>query len=158
MSPTLTLTAVVELAREVADEVAAPLAKTIDEEGRWPAEAMRALLDARLGGLVVPQDARGLGQGLFALTRVCEELAKACGATAICYGMHSVAAAVIAAKATPDQRERFLEPIARGEHLTTLALSEAGTGVHFYIPEAVHGVRGEDSYTSRGGVLCRRRD
>ena len=29
---------------------------------------------------------------------------------------------------------RIVEPIARGEHLTTLALSEPGTGIHLYLP------------------------
>jgi alkylation response protein AidB-like acyl-CoA dehydrogenase len=50
--------------------------------------------------------------------------------------MHCVGAAVVAAKATAEQAERYLEPMARGEHLTTLALSEPGTGAHFYIPQA----------------------
>jgi alkylation response protein AidB-like acyl-CoA dehydrogenase len=50
--------------------------------------------------------------------------------------MHCVGAAVIAEKATPDQQEQYVEPIARGDHLTTLALSEPGTGIHFYFPQA----------------------
>jgi alkylation response protein AidB-like acyl-CoA dehydrogenase len=53
----------------------------------------------------------------------------------MCFGMHSVATAVIAAKVTPDQADRFLAPIAEGRHLTTLALSETGTGAHFYLPQ-----------------------
>ncbi|MFN7134044.1 MAG: acyl-CoA dehydrogenase family protein, partial [Myxococcales bacterium] len=51
----------------------------------------------------------------------------------------------IAARATPVQQQRYLAPICRGEHLTTLALSEPGTGVHFYFPRA--------SITREGGRL-----
>ena len=42
---------------------------------------------------------------------------------------------MIATKATPDQESRYLRPIAAGEHVTTLALSEPGTGVNFYMPQ-----------------------
>jgi len=51
------------------------------------------------------------------------------------WGMHHVGAAVISAKATSEQRQQYLDPIVAGTHLTTLALSEPGTGSHFYIPE-----------------------
>jgi alkylation response protein AidB-like acyl-CoA dehydrogenase len=72
--------------------------------------------------------------------------------------MHFVGSAVLAARATPSQRERYLVPISRGEHLTTLALSEPGTGVHFYLPEtrisAVDGgyeLTGIKSFVTSGG-------
>ncbi|WP_281252306.1 acyl-CoA dehydrogenase family protein [Granulicella rosea] len=50
--------------------------------------------------------------------------------------MHVIATAVIAAKATREQELRLLVPIAKGEHITTLALSESGSGVHFYLPRS----------------------
>ena len=80
-----------------------------------------------------------------------------CASTAICYGMHSVATAVLAAKATDQQTEQFLAPIAAGKHLTTLALSEAGTGSQIWIPQTrasrrEGGVRidGEKSFVTNG--------
>ncbi len=88
-----------------------------------------------MGGLVIPVEKGGLGQGLLALAQACERLARECAATAICFGMHCVASAVIAAKATPEQDERYVRAIVAGEHLTTLALSEPGSGSHFYFPE-----------------------
>lgn len=96
---------------------------------------MRALQDAELGGLVVPEHAGGLGLGLSALVQVCEVLGRECASAALCFGMHCVASAVIAAKATDEQAEAYLGPIVRGEHLTTLALSEPGTGSHFWLPQ-----------------------
>lgn len=132
---TLTLEEVARRTREVAAAVVLPGAERTDREARWPAESFAALLAAGLGGLVVPRTQGGLGMGMSGLARVCEELGKACPSTAISFGMHHVASAVLAAKATPEQQERFVEPITRGEHLTTLALSEAGTGAHFYLPE-----------------------
>jgi alkylation response protein AidB-like acyl-CoA dehydrogenase len=107
----------------------------VDRESRWPEASLRALQQAGLGGLVVSRELGGMGGGLLAMARVCESLAETCPSTALCLGMHLVAAAVIGAKATADQKERYLTPIAAGRHLTTLALSEPGTGAHFYFPQ-----------------------
>jgi alkylation response protein AidB-like acyl-CoA dehydrogenase len=120
----------------VCSEVTGPQAAEVDRDARWPVESLSALQKAGIGGLTVPEASGGLGHGLLALVQVCELLGRECVSTALCLGMHCVGAAVIAAKATPDQQERYLEPIARGDHLTTLALSEPGTGIHFYFPQA----------------------
>lgn len=142
--------------REIAARVAAPRAELTDS-GVWPEEALRALQDAGLGGLVAPAEVGGAGLGLRALAEVCETLASACASTAICYGMHQVATAVIAAKATPWQREQLLAPIAAGAHLTTLALSEPGTGAQFWLPQTNltrtgdgFSVTGEKSFVTSG--------
>jgi alkylation response protein AidB-like acyl-CoA dehydrogenase len=73
--------------------------------------------------------------------------------------MHCVASAVIAAKATPHHRERYLGPIVRGEHVTTLAFSEPGSGAHFYMPETrmversleEYALDGEKTFVTNGG-------
>lgn len=145
--------------RTVVEDVIAPDAERVDQEANWPEAGIRALQAAGLGGLVVPQQYGGLGFGLFGLIRVCEEISKACPSTALCFGMHCVGSAVISAKATADHHARYLEPINRGEHLTTLALSEPGTGSHFYFPQAElkrdtfggYHLRGQKSFVTNGG-------
>jgi len=127
---------VLDRVRTVCSEISGPRAAEVDSDARWPAESLRALQKAGIGGLTVPEASGGLGQGLLSLVQVCELLGRECPSTALCLGMHGVGAAVIAAKASPHQQERYLEPIARGDHLTTLALSESGTGIHLYFPQA----------------------
>ncbi|MFD1832654.1 acyl-CoA dehydrogenase family protein [Streptomyces desertarenae] len=126
------LGAAVALAREIAEETLAPRAADVDAAQRWPEEGVRAL-QSHLGGLVVPEHSGGMGHGLLAVAQVGEVTGRACASTSICFGMHLVASAVIAAKADDRQSKRYLEPIAAGEHLTTLALSEPGTG-EFWLP------------------------
>ncbi len=154
-APVASVPEAVARAREVAVEIAAPQAEVTDS-GVWPEQAMRAL-QASLGGLVVPREDGGAGLGLRALAGVCETLGEACASTALCFGMHNVATAVIAAKPTERQRKEFLEPIAAGEHLTTLALSEPGTGAEFWLPQTrltseADGwlVNGEKSFVTNG--------
>lgn len=139
----------VRLAEEVSATHIAPLAETVDREARWPAHAFRALSDAGLMGLQVPKRLGGHGQGLLALGRVVEAIAQACPSSALCFGMHCVGSAVIAAKATKDQEERYLRPIAEGRHITTLALSESGAGAYFYLPQTKLGNAG-DAYLVDG--------
>lgn len=154
-APVASVQEAVARAREVARGIAGPRAEQTDS-GIWPEDALRAL-QASLGGLVVPREDGGAGLGLRALVGVCETLGEACASTAICFGMHNVAAAVIGAKPTPRQRKEFLRPIAAGEHLTTLALSEPGTGAEFWLPQTEltsHGdgwlVNGEKSFVTNG--------
>lgn len=71
----------------------------------------------------------------MALTVLSEAIARGCGSSALCYAMHCVGTAVIAAKATKRHEDRYLVPIADGRHVTTLALSESGTGARFYLPQ-----------------------
>lgn len=129
------LSTILPRVQEIASEVVGPLSSDTDALARWPEVGLRAMQDAGFGGLVVPEKFGGKGCGLFALTRVCETLGRECASTAICFGMHSVGSSVIAANATPDQQARYLDPICAGKHITTLSLSEAGTGSHFYLPQ-----------------------
>lgn len=148
-----------EAARKVADSILTRDAVEVDRDAQWPERGIRALQEAGLGGLLVPTSLGGVGQGLRGLLQVCEELGARCPSTSLAFGMHCVGSAVIAARATPEQEEAFLAPIARGEHLTTLALSEAGTGAHFYFPQArirgndhdTYVINGQKSFVTNGG-------
>lgn len=129
---------VIEL-RAVAEEVVADTvameSERVDRDAVWPERSLRALAKKGLTGLHVPTRLGGHGQGLLALAAITETIAKACPSTALCFGMHCVGTAVIAAKATGDHEDRYLRPIAQGRHLTTLSLSESGTGSHFYFSQ-----------------------
>ncbi|MBA2722201.1 MAG: acyl-CoA/acyl-ACP dehydrogenase [Methylibium sp.] len=147
-------------ASAVAADVLLPTAEHTDATGEWPKAAMQALAKQRLTGLTVPKCLGGHGQGLVALAAVTEVLGQACAATAMCYGMHCVATAVIAAKSTAHHDARYLRPIAQGDHLTTLALSESGTGSNFFLPQTVleregngYRLRGTKQFVTNGGAV-----
>jgi isovaleryl-CoA dehydrogenase len=146
------------MANEIAATVIRPNAEEEDRDARWPGPAMGALAESGLLGLNVPEELGGHGFGLGGLVAISEVLARESPSTALCFAMHCVGTAVIAAKATDFQKERYLVPIARGEHITTLALSEPGTGSNFYLPQTAltrEGddflVRGTKSFVTNGG-------
>jgi alkylation response protein AidB-like acyl-CoA dehydrogenase len=152
------LLALQSLAADVAAKDLLPSCAKVDREGVWPNEGMAAIARSGLTGLHIPRRLGGMEQGLLALAIVTEELGSACSSTAMCFGMHSVAAKVLAAKATPDQEERFLVPIAQGRHITSLALSEPATGSHFFLPQSQfahkgdrYSIDGHKSFVTSGG-------
>jgi isovaleryl-CoA dehydrogenase len=145
-------------ATEITQTIVARNVEREDSGGHWPAPAMRALADAGLMGLHVPERLGGHGLGLAGLVAISETLAQESPSTALCYAMHCVGTAVIAAKATDHHASAYLEPIARGEHITTLALSEPGTGAFFWLPQTTisddgNGFRvdGSKSFVTNGG-------
>jgi len=127
--------ALIEKTQDLVERTLKPNARAIDRERRFPAENLRALAGPGLMGLMVPVAHGGLGGSLGDLVRVEEEIGRGCASTAMCFLMHCCGVATIAAKASPEQGERWLRPAARGELLATLAFSERGTGAHFYQPE-----------------------
>ncbi|HEY0140455.1 MAG TPA: acyl-CoA dehydrogenase family protein [Thermoanaerobaculia bacterium] len=138
------LTTLRETAQQIATTIAAPRAAEVDTERIWPEHTLRALGEAGLLGLHVPEDLGGRGEGMLALAMLTEVLGQACSSSAICYGMHCVATATIAAKPSAWHEERYLQPIAAGKHITTLSLSEPGTGVHFYVSSTALEADGDD--------------
>lgn len=123
-------------ARRIAREVQAPRAAEEDAAGEWPEAGMRALQEAGLMGLQVPVRLGGHGLGMEALVAISEALAAESPSLGLCFAMHCVGTACIAAKATAYHQDAYLVPIAQGRHITTLALSEPGSGAEFYIPQA----------------------
>lgn len=129
-------TGYLDIARDVAQNVTAAHVTADDIDARWPAETIRALAEAGVTGLMAPRSVGGLEAGMQGLVAVAEILASESASAGLCFAMHCVGTAVIAAKATPDQRDRYLVPIAQGKHITTLAVSEPGTGAFFYYPQS----------------------
>lgn len=147
-----------QTAADISRHVLAEECEAVDRSGQWPERSLRALAEAGLMALHVPEHLGGHDKGLLALAVVTEELGRNCSSTAMCFGMHSVATKVLATKATPFQEEKFLRPIARGEHITSLALSEPGTGAFFFIPRMKFSAEGDDivlegekSFVTSGG-------
>lgn len=128
-----------ELAR-VITEVVEPAARQVDREGKFPRGAVEALGKAGLLGLTVPSDAGGGGGGLAEAADVVEQVARACGSTAMVLLMHYSAVAALTAHGPRE----VLAEIAAGRHLSTLAFSESGSRSHFWAPVSSARVDGEE--------------
>ncbi len=115
---------------KVVAEVVAPRAVEIDRDALFPSEAIDALGEAGLLGLVSAPDVGGMGEGFRAATFVVRELAAHCASTAMVVMMHYAATAVIEANGPVEVRQAT----SRGDYLATLAFSEFGSRSHFWAP------------------------
>ncbi len=115
-------------------EALAPRADETDQARRFPRENLKALGAAGVLGLLIPQAYGGSGGTIAEMARALEMEARGCASTAMVTLMHFCAMATITAKGSEELKQSVLPRAARGEHLGTLAFSEAGSGGHFYMP------------------------
>jgi len=154
---TSTTMSLVDLVRDIARERIAPGAAAVDAERAFPRAAIDALAEQGTLGLMVPEAAGGAGGGLSELVQACEAVGGACASCGMVFLMHSVTAATVAAGGG-ERADGYLQQMAAGEALGSLAFSERGTGAHFYAPELAAeaqngGVRiaGRKSFVTSGG-------
>ena len=111
-------------------EIIAPQAAQIDEQARYPRAALDALAAAGLLGLISASEVGGRGKGLAEAVQVIERIAQDCPCTAMVLTMHYCGVALI----EPFADEQVRREIAAGRHITTLAVSEAGSRSHIWAP------------------------
>lgn len=130
----MTHDAAVLKAREIASSLLAPSAGQNDTEGRFSTEAVQALGESGLLGLMLPVDVGGAGLGPRTFADVTATLAEVDASVAMVYVMHICGTATISAARSSPSLTSILQEIAAGRHLSTLAFSEAGSRSHFWAP------------------------
>jgi acyl-CoA dehydrogenase len=122
--------ALVDSARRIADEVAAPNATAVDAEARFPREAIDALRGERALSALVPKELGGAGASLEAVAAACFELGRRCGASGMVFAMHQIQVACMV-----DHRgdgapwfDDYLREVVDEQRLIASITSEVGTG------------------------------
>lgn len=114
--------------RFAADRIA-PIAAAIDAEDRFPVELWPEMGALGLHGITVHEDDGGLGLGYLEHVVACEEVARASASVGLSYGAHSnLCINQIARWGNPEQKAKYLPKLISGEHVGSLAMSEAGAG------------------------------
>ncbi|WP_254280187.1 acyl-CoA dehydrogenase family protein [Haloarcula marina] len=115
--------------REFCDEEIAPIAQDIEDEHRFPNEVFDHLAQLDVMGVPIGEEWGGLGGDQLMYALVCEELGRVSGSVGLSYAAHvSLGSKPIELFGDDDQKERWLEPLATGEHLGAWALTEPGSG------------------------------
>lgn len=118
-----------EAAGRFADEQIAPLAAEIDANDRFPRELWQPMGALGLHGITVAEEYGGLGLGYLHHVIAVEEVSRASGSVGLSYGAHSnLCVNQIHRWGTPEQKAKYLPRLVSGEHLGSLAMSEAGAG------------------------------
>ena len=118
-----------DIAREFAQRSLLPHSAEWDSLAMFPQEALREL--GRLGfmGMTVPVEWDGAGSDYVAYALALEEIAAGDGAVStIMSGHNSVGCMPLVEYGSPEQKEKYLRPMARGELLSAFCLSEPQSG------------------------------
>ena len=113
-----------------ADEQIAPLAEKVDREDWFPREDLwTAMGELGLHGITVSEEDGGLGLGYLEHVIAVEEVSRASASVGLSYGAHSnLCINQIARWGNEEQKAKYLPKLISGEHVGSLAMSEASAG------------------------------
>jgi butyryl-CoA dehydrogenase len=118
-----------EAARRFAAERLAPTAAERDRTGAFPAAEVAEMGALGFLGMTVPEEWDGAGADHVGYALALEEVAVGDGAVSTIMSVHnSVGCAPVLRFGSPEQKERFLKPMARGEMLAAFCLTEPQAG------------------------------
>jgi alkylation response protein AidB-like acyl-CoA dehydrogenase len=118
-----------QMVREFAKAELAPVAREIDEEGRFPWEVVEKIGPLNLFGMQAPRQYKGAETDSISYCLVIEEISRVCAAMGLTLAVHnSVAVFPISQFGTPEQKEKYLPPLAAGEKIGAFCLTEPNAG------------------------------
>ncbi len=113
---------------EFSEENIAPHAREIDEKNEIPQLIFDAMGKQGYFGLTVPKEYGGLGKGVFYHCNVTEILGKYSGAVSMARNATVYSLTPIQMYGTPEQKEKFLRPLAAGKSLGSICITEPEVG------------------------------
>jgi len=129
-------------AREVAETKIAPKVAEMEETGEVSPDVVKALAEAEMMALTIPEEYGGLGLGYTARMIAVEEVARVSVAAAMMLQVFALGIEPILKFGNEEQKKKYLPGMAKGELLSTTAITEATGGSN---PAG-----GRSSYTKEG--------
>src|SRR5262245_15388393 len=107
----------------------APRAAEVDRTNAFPNDLWRKFGDLGVLGVTVEEEYGGAGLGYLEHVVAMEEISRASASVGLSYGAHSnLCVNQMRRWGTKAQKEKYLRKLITGEHLGSLAMSEAGSG------------------------------
>jgi alkylation response protein AidB-like acyl-CoA dehydrogenase len=148
-----------DMVRKLSKEKVEPGAAARDQKGEFSWEMVEQIRENGLFGVDFPEEYGGSGAGLLSLIIVCEELSKVDASTGMLPVAQELGTLPILLAANPEQKKRFLPPLASGEKLSAFALTEAsgGSDVAAFRSKAIkkgdsYILNGSKTFITNGGV------
>lgn len=117
------------IVRDITENEFKPRAEEIDKEHRYPVENMDLLRDLGFWGISIPKEQGGSGGSYLSYIITLEEIARYCATTCVALSAHvSLACFPIQRWGTPEQKEKFLKPMAEGKMFGAFGLTEPNAG------------------------------
>ncbi|MEK6645757.1 MAG: acyl-CoA dehydrogenase family protein [Candidatus Firestonebacteria bacterium] len=119
---------IVQICKEIAEKKVKPIREKYDEEGVFPWDIVKALGEADICGVYIPQEYGGFGAGCFELCLAVEELSKVCGGISLAFAATALGTFPILLFGSEEQKKKYLPKISKGEIIAAFGLTEANAG------------------------------
>ncbi|MFF3910621.1 acyl-CoA dehydrogenase [Streptomyces sp. NPDC001848] len=114
--------------RSLAEAKIAPYAAAVDEEARFPQEALEALVANDLHAVHVPEEYGGAGADALATVIVIEEVARVCVSSSLIPAVNKLGSLPVILSGSEELKKRYLAPLAKGDAMFSYCLSEPEAG------------------------------
>jgi alkylation response protein AidB-like acyl-CoA dehydrogenase len=114
--------------RSLAEAKIAPYAAVVDEEARFPREALDALVASDLHAVHVPEEYGGAGADALATVIVIEEVARVCVSSSLIPAVNKLGSLPVILSGSEELKKKYLGPLAKGDGMFSYALSEPDAG------------------------------
>ncbi|ACO45950.1 acyl-CoA dehydrogenase [Deinococcus deserti] len=120
---------ILQMVRDYCRAELAPRAAEFDRSGEYPREQLRGLAELGLMGATVPEEWNGAGLDSVTYALCLEEIAAADASVAVIVSVQNgLPEQMILRYGTDTQREKYLKPLASGEHIGAFCLTENSAG------------------------------
>ncbi|MFD6324562.1 acyl-CoA dehydrogenase [Streptomyces sp. NPDC058442] len=114
--------------RSLAEAKIAPYAAAVDEEARFPQEALDALRANDLHAVHVPEQYGGAGADALATVIVIEEVARVCASSSLIPAVNKLGSLPVILSGSEALKKKYLAPLAQGDGMFSYCLSEPDAG------------------------------
>ncbi|WP_164250900.1 acyl-CoA dehydrogenase family protein [Streptomyces sp. S4.7] len=114
--------------RALSEAKIAPFAAAVDEDARFPQEALDALVAADLHAVHVPEEYGGAGADALATVIVIEEVARVCASSSLIPAVNKLGSLPVMLSGGEDLKKKYLGPLAKGDGMFSYCLSEPDAG------------------------------
>ncbi|HEX9114008.1 MAG TPA: acyl-CoA dehydrogenase family protein, partial [Nitrospirota bacterium] len=105
-----------------------PVRAELDEHNKFPADIMKAMAQADLFGIYIPEEYGGLGKKSLELCIAVEELSRACVGVSTSFAANALGTYPILLHGSDAQKKKYLPDIAAGRKYVAFGLTEANAG------------------------------
>ncbi|MFD7169218.1 acyl-CoA dehydrogenase family protein [Streptomyces violascens] len=114
--------------RSLSEAKIGPFAAEVDEQARFPREALDALVANDLHAVHVPEEYGGAGADALATVIVIEEVARVCASSSLIPAVNKLGSLPVILSGSEELKKKYLGPLARGEGMFSYCLSEPDAG------------------------------
>lgn len=134
-----------KLFREVAENEVKEFAAEVDEDERFPKEAVEVFRQAKMLGIPYSREYGGAGADYLCYILAIEEISKKCATSGVVLSAHtSLGTWPIAQFGTPEQKAKYLPDLCSGKRLAAFGLTEPNAGTDAASQQTTAVLNGDD--------------